>query len=105
MEKNIAGFVLTFLGGILQLIGAFFLFFSSILFRIITLGDLSELSYLALWPLLIGILTFIASANMLSLDSGKVRIWSIIALFLALLSPLNPFTLIGGIIGIVRTNK
>jgi hypothetical protein len=120
--KSIAGFVLGIVGAVLWIILMILLIVNWFIFNAIFLTIRNDLSYsyntstnsinifpyfpilsiILIWFIFIGILTVSASIKMNK--DKSVRLGGLMAIFLGILS-LNPFIIIGGIIGLIDSKK
>ena len=113
MVKSVIGFVLTLVGGILQVLGGLFLaLFFGLLGSTISEGIESPPAFIfyfyslwGLWAILLGVLSIVSAVKMRSDDSEVGRKWSIAAIVFSVLSLGNTLVLAGGIVELMESKK
>jgi hypothetical protein len=99
-EKPTAAFALSLIGGILQLLAGIVIaaVFAAVGFW--TFGAGWVIALLGGYELVIGLITIVGAVMMYD-NPSSAHTWGIVILILSIISGLNIFSLIGGILGIV----
>jgi hypothetical protein len=106
MAKSTVGFVLTLIGGILQILGSIALFGMATLVAAFIPSFLTKLGFVLPVVLLVcGIISIWASTMMNKEDGNKVKNGGIIALIVGILGGLNILVIIGAIVALVQSKS